>query len=46
LKDAIDANGNYDEIFTGNFIDATDDERGRNALNRLQTPGMFYNPGL
>jgi len=46
LKDAIHANGNYDEIYESNFGIVTDAERGRNILNKLQTPQLFYNPGL
>jgi hypothetical protein len=46
LKDAISAKGNYDEIYTSNFGEVTYEDRGRNALNELQTPMLFSNPGL
>jgi hypothetical protein len=38
LKDAISANGNYDEIYFRNFGNATEVEIGRNTLNQEQGP--------
>jgi hypothetical protein len=46
LKDAISAKGNYDEIYARNFDEVADEDRGRNALNELQSPMLFNNPGL
>ena len=45
LKDAISANGNYDEMFSSNF-DIEDDIRGRNHLNSHQHPQLLDLPGL
>eukprot|EP00956_Cyclotella_meneghiniana_P017722 scaffold29126_cov67-Cyclotella_meneghiniana.AAC.2 len=44
LKDVIEANGNYDEIYRSNFGNVK--SRGRNALNKRQSPQMINNPGL
>lgn len=38
------ANGNYDEIYASNFGNV--EVRGRNALNKLELPQLFNNPGL
>ena len=45
LKDAISANGNFDEMFSSNFDDE-DDIRGRNHLNSHQHPQLLDLPGL
>jgi hypothetical protein len=44
LKDAISANGNYDEIYSSNFNNV--ENRGRNALNTDQMPELLDMPGL
>jgi len=48
LKDAISANGNYDEIYNANFVETNETERGRNALNlnEFQHPQLFSIQGL
>eukprot|EP00804_Cyclotella_cryptica_P018122 CCRYP_005906-RB/>CCRYP_005906-RB protein AED:0.01 eAED:0.01 QI:1407/1/1/1/1/1/2/361/429 len=45
MKDAISANGNYDEIFSKNFI-VEEELRGRNYLNSHQHPQLLDMPGL
>jgi hypothetical protein len=44
LKDAISANGNYDEIYSSNFNNVED--RGRNAMNFDQEPQFLDIPGI
>ena len=44
LTSSCKVNGNYDEIYERNFGETED--RGRNALNNLETPQFFNNPGL
>ena len=46
LKDAVSANGNYDEIYAINFSGNQTETRGRNALNAEQNPQLFDIPGL
>jgi hypothetical protein len=46
LKDAISANGNYDEMYFDNFgNNVTKAEIGRNALNEEQGPQLLDMPG-
>ena len=44
LKDAIAANGNYDDIYVKNF--GKEDSRGRNVLNADGGPQLLDIPGL
>ncbi len=45
LKDAILANGNYDEIYSSNF-DVDAEIRGRNYLNSEQQAQFLDMPGI
>lgn len=45
LRDAISFSGGYDELYTKNFGDVSEEDRGRNTLNK-GGPQIYSYPGL